>query len=124
MKPRRVEYDPAVDAVAIDVPGLGPGASARTVRLDHHRALDYDADGRLLSIELLDVSRGVLFDDLPEAGVVRARLGRRSAPICMTLYAGEHGPAVTHAQAMEIMCLIVHLDRGESPALRGGGEKS
>jgi YD repeat-containing protein len=74
VKPLRVEYDPAADAIAIDFPGFGPGASARTVRLDHHRALDYDADGRLLSIELLNVSRGVLLDDLPEADVVRRAL--------------------------------------------------
>ena len=74
MKPLRVEYDPAIDALAIDFPGFGPGASARFVRLDRDRALDYDADGRLVSIELLNVSRGVSIDDLPEAELVRRAL--------------------------------------------------
>lgn len=74
MKPLRVEYDPAVDALAIDFPGFGPGASARMVRLDPDRALDYDAEGRLVSIELLNVSRGVKLDDLPEPQVVARAL--------------------------------------------------
>jgi uncharacterized protein YuzE len=74
MKPLRVEYDPAVDAVAIDFPGFGPSTSARTVRLDRNRVLDYDADGRLVSIELLNVSRGVSLDDLPVPSIVRRAL--------------------------------------------------
>ncbi|MGD9572385.1 MAG: DUF2283 domain-containing protein [Thermoleophilia bacterium] len=74
MRPLRVEYDPAVDAVTIDFPGFGAGASARTVRLDRDRTLDYDADGRLVSVELLKVSHGVSLDDLPEAEVVRDAL--------------------------------------------------
>jgi uncharacterized protein YuzE len=74
MKPLRVEYDPAVDALAIDFPGFGAGASARMVRLDRDRALDYDADGRLVSIEILNVSRGVKLDDLPEPQVVARAL--------------------------------------------------
>ena len=74
MKPLRVEYDPAVDAVAIDFRGFGAGASAHVVRLDRDRALDYNADGRLVSIELLNVSRGVDLKDLPEAEVVAGAL--------------------------------------------------
>lgn len=74
MKPLRLEYDPAVDALAIDFPGFGPGASTRMVRLDRDRALDYDAGGRLVSIELLNVSRGVNLHDLPEADAVRRAL--------------------------------------------------
>ena len=74
MKPLRVEYDPAADALAIDFPGFGAGASAHMVRLDRDRALDYDADGRLVSIELLNVSQGVHLDDLPETEVVNCTL--------------------------------------------------
>lgn len=74
MKPLRVEYDPAVDALAIDFPGFAAGVSARMVRLDRDRMLDYDADGRLVSIELLNVSRGVNLDDLPEPEVVTRAL--------------------------------------------------
>jgi uncharacterized protein YuzE len=74
MKPLRVEYDPDVDALAIDFPGFGAGASSRMVRLDRNRVLDYDADGRLVSIELLNVSQGVKLDDLPEPEVVTRAL--------------------------------------------------
>jgi uncharacterized protein YuzE len=74
MKPLRVEYDPAVDALAIDFPGFGPGASGRMVRLDRDRVLDYDAEGRLVSIELLNVLQGVTLDGLPAADVVRRSL--------------------------------------------------
>ena len=59
MNPVRVWFDPLVDALAIDFPGFRRGASARMVRLDCNRALDYDGDGRLVSIELLNISRGV-----------------------------------------------------------------
>jgi hypothetical protein len=74
MKPLRVEYDPAVYALAIDFPGFGAGASVRMVRLDRDRALDYDADGRLVSIELLNVSRGIDLTDLPETEVITRAL--------------------------------------------------
>jgi uncharacterized protein YuzE len=74
MKPLRVEYDPAADALAIDFPGFGPGASVRMVRLDRDRALDYDAEGRLVSIEVLNVSRGVNLENLPETEVVSRAL--------------------------------------------------
>jgi uncharacterized protein YuzE len=74
VKPIRLEYDPGVDALAIDFPGAEPGASARMVRLDRDRVLDYDAAGRLISIELLNVSRGVDLQGLPEADVVRQAL--------------------------------------------------
>lgn len=74
MKPLRVEYDPAADSLAIDFPGFGAGASTHMVRLDRDRTLDYDADGRLVSIELLNVSRGVSLDGLPEGEVVMRAL--------------------------------------------------
>lgn len=74
MKPLCVEYEPAADAVAIDFPGFGAGASARMVHLDRDRALDYDASGRLVSIELLNASQGVKLKDLPEAEVVSRAL--------------------------------------------------
>lgn len=60
--------------LAIDFPGAGDGASAKLVRLDRDRALDFDAEGRLISIELLNVSRGIDLDGLPEPEVVRSSL--------------------------------------------------
>lgn len=74
MRPLRIEYDPEVDALAIEFPGAGPGASSRMEQLDRDRILDYDAAGQLISIELLNVSRGVRFEGLPEAEVVRGAL--------------------------------------------------
>jgi len=73
-RPIRIEYDPTVDALAIDFPGADDGASAKLVRLDRDRALDYDAQDRLISIELLNVSKGVVLDGLPEPDVVRTAL--------------------------------------------------
>ena len=59
MKPLRVEYNPAVDAFAIDFPGFGPGASVRMVRLDSDRVLDYDAEGNLVGIDIDNASSKV-----------------------------------------------------------------
>jgi uncharacterized protein YuzE len=73
-RPIRIEYNPHVDALAIDFVGAIEGASAKMMRLDRDRAIDYNAEGRLISIELLNVSGGVEFDGLPEAEVVRRAL--------------------------------------------------
>lgn len=69
-------YDPEADALAIDLEGSGAGRSARTEHLDERRFVDYDAAGRSISIELLDVSGGVVFDGLPDAGLVRGVVER------------------------------------------------
>jgi hypothetical protein len=78
MKPLRVEYDPAVDAVAIDFPGFGPSTSARTVRLDRNRVLDYDEDAVYESVVTLAARDGVSLEqaaaDLVQEGIkARAR---------------------------------------------------
>lgn len=72
-------YDPEADALAIDLEGSGAGRSARTEHLDERRFVDYDAAGRIISIELLDVSGGVVFDGLPDAGLVRGVVERLAA---------------------------------------------
>lgn len=72
-------YDPEADALAIDLEGSGAGRSARTEHLDERRFVDHDATGRIISIELLDVSGGVVFDGLPETGLVRAVVERLAA---------------------------------------------
>lgn len=74
MNPVHVWFDPLVDALAIDFPGFRPGASVRMVRLDRHRALDYNGDGRLVSIELLNISRGVNLEGLPAAELIQSAL--------------------------------------------------
>lgn len=75
-------YDPEADALSIDLEGSGRGHSVRTEHLDDRRFVDYDAQGQIIGIELLDVSSGVLIDGLPEPGLVRGVIER---------LAGEHG---------------------------------
>jgi uncharacterized protein YuzE len=58
----RIEYDARADAAYIYVTDqIAPGAVAKTVPCDPAQAglinLDFDADGRLLGIEVLDASR-------------------------------------------------------------------
>lgn len=72
-------YDLEADALAIDLEGSGAGRSARTEHLDERRFVDYDATGRIISIELLDVSGGVVFAGLPDAGLVRGVVERLAA---------------------------------------------
>lgn len=72
-------YDLEADALAIDLEGSGSGRSVRTEHLDELRFVDYDATGRTIAIELLDVSGGVVFDGLPERGLVRGVVERLAA---------------------------------------------
>ncbi len=59
----RLEYDPEADAVYIWLREL-PYAFGED--LDHERRVDYAADMKPIGIELLDVSKGVNLDDLPQ----------------------------------------------------------
>ncbi len=73
-RPASVAYDPHVDALAIDL--VEHPRPVRTVRFDRRRAVDYDAEGRIVSIALREVSRGVKLDDLPEQATVQAVVER------------------------------------------------
>ena len=50
----KITYDPEADAVSIDLEGSGPGRAVRTEHLDDRRFVDYDAEARIIGIELLD----------------------------------------------------------------------
>jgi uncharacterized protein YuzE len=52
--PLSIEYDQAADAAFIEV---AQGTSAKTVVVTDDINVDFDADGRLLSIEVLAVKR-------------------------------------------------------------------
>ena len=70
----RVTYDATVDAAYVYlVDEIGPGGVARTYPCDPREVrgqinLDFDSEGRLLGIEVLDASK-----KLPEALLKRAR---------------------------------------------------
>ena len=53
-----IRYDPAVDAMAIQFTG-GGGKRPRTVVVRPGVHLDFDAEGRLVALELLDASNHV-----------------------------------------------------------------
>jgi uncharacterized protein YuzE len=65
----RVEYDPDVDAAYIYLTEIKPGGVATTVpgwpnTQAFEINLDFDADGRLLGIEVLDASKRLPIDFL------------------------------------------------------------
>jgi uncharacterized protein YuzE len=49
--------------------------------LDGSRLIDYADDGEPVGIELLDVSEGVVLDDLPQRDVIAALLEAQHIPI-------------------------------------------
>jgi YD repeat-containing protein len=57
-----LEYDPTADAAYVELSGRPVD---RTDELDQDRMVDYDADGRVVGYEFLNVSRGVELRDLP-----------------------------------------------------------
>lgn len=65
----RTSYDPSVDAA--NVYFVYPCRSHRTVVVDDVRFFDYDVEGRIVLVEILDVSKGVKLDGLPEPELVR-----------------------------------------------------
>ena len=70
----KVSYDPDVDAATVYF--VFPAKSHRTVVVDGARNFDYDEEGGILYVELLDVSRGVKLHGLPEPDLVRQALQR------------------------------------------------
>lgn len=70
-------YDSEGDALWIAFEAERP--SVRTEHLDQVRFIDYNAAGELVAIELLEVSRGVELEGLPEQDAVRAALEQVAA---------------------------------------------
>lgn len=65
----RTTYDKAVDALAIEL--RARGKSARTVRVAGDIGIDFDAQGRAISVEILNASRHLTqatLDELPGSG--------------------------------------------------------
>ena len=65
----KIDYDPEVDALYIRF-GEGP-AEVTTQRLTDEVAIDYDADGRIVGIEILDASESVFPPGQERTVVVR-----------------------------------------------------
>jgi uncharacterized protein YuzE len=70
----RLTYDPQADAIYIWLRDL-PYAFGED--LDHARRIDFAADQKPIGIELLDVSRGINLNDLPERSAVERLLEDR-----------------------------------------------
>jgi len=68
---RTITYDPSVDAATV---WLHTGTPVSHDRLDDRRGVDRDAEGQALSIEFLDVSKGVDLRGLPEPERVQREL--------------------------------------------------
>jgi uncharacterized protein YuzE len=65
-----LRYDPSVDAAYVYVNGpIADGGVDHTENVSrgpfYTRGIDYDAEGRILGYEFLNVSRGVDLTDLP-----------------------------------------------------------
>ena len=58
-----VSYSAGADAICIQ---FDDDSVAWTQEVDDRRMVDWAVDGRLLGIELLDVSDGIVLQDLPE----------------------------------------------------------
>ena len=77
----RVTYDPYVDAAYICLREIEPGGSARTLPVEDvddvskgSFVLDFDKEGRLIGIEVLNASRALpkaLLDDAEQLGSPR-----------------------------------------------------
>jgi len=74
---RRVNYDRDADAVWIV---LAPGTYERTHELDSRRRVDYDARDRPIHVELLDASKGIDLDGLPQPDEIAAALRQLGIP--------------------------------------------
>lgn len=62
-----IRFDPEADALYASLRDRKPGDVVRTQQLDECRLVDYDADGRPLGIEFLNVSDGLNLRDVPDA---------------------------------------------------------
>ena len=71
-------YSEQADAAYVH---LAEGQVATTESLDDLRMIDYSGDGRVIGIELLDVSDGVDLRDIPQRPLVEALLHDYNFPV-------------------------------------------
>jgi uncharacterized protein YuzE len=74
----KITYDKEADAVYIYVTD-GPYAHGK--KLDDQRRIDYDSDGDVRGIELLNVSHGVDLHNLPFAAEIGRLLEKRKLKV-------------------------------------------
>jgi uncharacterized protein YuzE len=77
-QPLEISHDPDMDALYIT---LNSGEIVHTEILDDYRLIDYDLDGRVIGIELLNVSKGVRLQHLPRADLIFDKLQSLGIPI-------------------------------------------
>jgi uncharacterized protein YuzE len=78
MDTMRVDHDRKADAIYVWLRDL---PYAFGVDLDHARHIDYAGDEKPIGIELLNVSRGVNLDNLPERGELERVLKEHHIPV-------------------------------------------
>lgn len=63
-----VQYDSEADAVYVRL--REPIGDVKSRRVDDARIVDYDAEGHVVGVELLDASHGIDLEGLPEADAI------------------------------------------------------
>ena len=78
----RAEYDPDADAIYVYLRDARP---VKTVAIDDLRNIDYDGEGRVVGVELLDVSGGIDLHDVPFAHRVEQLISDLN--LCIRIFA-------------------------------------
>ena len=73
-----VHYDSEADAIEVT---LRDGTPERTREIDENRSIDIDADGNVLSVEFLFVSKGIDLTGVPHSDLVGEALRRVPHPV-------------------------------------------
>lgn len=74
----KLEYDRRHDAAYF---AFSSADSARQVKLDNARIVDYGADGAVVGVELLSPSRGMDLTDVPHAAEIEKEARKAGLPI-------------------------------------------
>ncbi len=108
----RVSYDREADALYVK---LTDAPFAREQSIDDARHLNLAADGQVIGLEVLGVSRGVDLEGVPHADTIRRALRRRGIPVRKA----EDRARSPAAQAVAAVVVAQRARRGLSQAALG-----
>ena len=86
-EPTKVELDRQHDAAYF---AFSAADSARQVKLDNARIIDYAADGSVVGVEFISPSRGVNLDGVPRAAEIEREVRRLGLPLRTAPAEGVH----------------------------------